>query len=61
MADNVEQVNAMVQEDRQITVTDIADKLNFSSGSVYSIIHEGVGYHKTCVRWVPKPLTDEHK
>jgi hypothetical protein len=59
--DNVEQVNALVQEDRQITVTHTADELEISCGSAYSIVHEDLGYHKICASWVPKQLTDEQK
>jgi hypothetical protein len=55
--DNVEQVNGLVREERWITVTDIANKLEISCGSAYSIIHED----KICGRWVPKQLTDEHR
>jgi len=45
IADSVEWINALVQEDRQITVTDTADKLGISCGSVYSIISKDFGYH----------------
>jgi len=54
MAENVEQVNALVQKDRWITVTDTANKLNNSYGSAYFIIHEDLGYFKICVKWVTK-------
>jgi hypothetical protein len=53
MAGNVV-VNALVEEDRQIIITDIAGKLVMSCGSAYSIIHEDLKYHKICARWVPK-------
>jgi len=58
---NVERVNALIQEDRQINVFDIADRLDVSCGSAYSIIHEDSGYHRICSRWIPKQLTDENK
>jgi hypothetical protein len=61
MVDSFEQVIALVQEDRWIIVTDIANKLHISCGSSYSIIHRDLGYHKICARWVSKQLTDEHK
>jgi hypothetical protein len=61
MTDNVEQVNALVQEDKQITVTDIVNKLDISCRSAYSIIYKDLGYYKICARWVPKRLTDGHK
>jgi hypothetical protein len=61
MADNVEQVYAVVQGDRQITDTDTVDNLDINCESAYSIIHEHLRYHKICARWVPKQLTDEHR
>jgi hypothetical protein len=50
-ADNFERDNALVQEDRLITATDIAEKLDISCGYENSIILEGL----------PKQLTDEHQ
>jgi len=58
---SVKWINALVQEGRQITATDIADNFAISCGSGYSIIHEELGYHKICARWVTKQLTYEHK
>jgi hypothetical protein len=46
MLDVVEQINTLVQEERQIIVTDIADKLYISCGSSHSIIHKDLMYHK---------------
>jgi hypothetical protein len=60
-ADNVERVNALVQENRRTTVTDIGDKLDISCESTYSIIHKDLEFHKICAVWVPKQLKDEHK
>jgi hypothetical protein len=59
--DNVEQVDALVQEERRINVSDTADKLDSSCEFVYSIIHKDFGNHKICARWVPKQFTDEHR
>jgi hypothetical protein len=56
----VERINALVQGDRQFNVTDIADELDISCGSAYSISHVDLGYHKICARCVPKQLMDEH-
>jgi hypothetical protein len=56
--DNVELINGLVQEDRLITVTDTANKLDISCGSANSIIHKDLGYHNICARWVTKQLTD---
>jgi len=43
MVNSVEQVNALVQVDRWITVTDIADMLDINCGFTYSIIHKDLG------------------
>jgi hypothetical protein len=61
MADNDEQVDALVQEDTWNTVTDTVNKLDISCGSACSIINKDLRYHKIHARWVPKQLTDEHK
>jgi hypothetical protein len=46
MEDSVELVNGLVQEDRRITVTDIANKLDINCGFAHSIIPEDIGYRK---------------
>jgi excinuclease UvrABC helicase subunit UvrB len=43
-ADNVERVNTLVQEDRRITVTDIANKLDIRYGSTYFTIRSKIYY-----------------
>jgi hypothetical protein len=44
---SVEQVNTQVQGNIQL---DIADKLDITWGSTYSIIHEDLGYYKIYAR-----------
>jgi len=53
-AASVKRVNAPAQEDRQIIITYVVDKLDHSCGSAYSIVHEDVGYRRICVRWGAK-------
>jgi len=60
-ANNVERVNALVQEDRRINVTHTADKLDISCGAAHSIIHEDPEYHKICRSRLPQQLNDKHK
>jgi hypothetical protein len=48
MTDNVERDNALIQEDKWITVTDRA-KLDISCLSGYSIVHKDLVSHKICV------------
>lgn len=39
----------------------MAHHLQISHGSAYEIIQNRLGFHKVCVRWVPKQLTVLHK
>jgi len=48
MMDNVEWVNALVQEDGWTTVTNIAGKLDSRCGFAYSIIHKDLRYQNSC-------------
>ena len=35
--------------------------MDVSYGSAQAIVHDDLGYHKVCARWVPKQLTSQHK
>jgi len=50
MADSVEVVNVVVQQD---------NKLFISCASAYTVIHDDPDYYRICARWLPKQLTDE--
>jgi hypothetical protein len=60
-AEKVEQVNALVQENRWINGTDIADKFDICCGSTYSIMCEDLGYYKICAKRVAEQLTVSRK
>ncbi|PNF22874.1 hypothetical protein B7P43_G14964, partial [Cryptotermes secundus] len=55
--DNIERARDMVLLDRQVTIDEVANRLQISHGSAYEIIHNRLGFHKVCARWVPKQLT----
>jgi len=62
VAGSVEQCNALVQEERQIAVADIAEKLDISCEATYFITHRDLRYyHNIYARWVSEKLTVEHK
>ncbi len=60
-AANVKRVNELILEDRRVRIQDIASKLNMCYGTVSTIIHEELNFHKVCARWVPRLLSDDHK
>jgi len=51
----------MVLANREVVIDDVACSLQISHGSAYQMIHDEVGFHKLCARWVPRELTAEHK
>ena len=53
--DNIERACDMVLLD------EVAHVLQISHGSAYKLMHNKLGFHKVCARWVPKQLTEVHK
>ncbi|XP_045132250.1 histone-lysine N-methyltransferase SETMAR-like [Portunus trituberculatus] len=46
---------------RRVIIDEVACSLQISHGSAFQIIHDELGFHKVCARWVPRELTAEHK
>lgn len=58
---NVDAVHLLVEEDRRITLDEIAMTLDISHGSVEEILHDHLHLSKLSARWVPKALREDHK
>jgi hypothetical protein len=56
-----ERVCVMILDNQRVTIDEVVYHLLISQGSVHEIIHNRLGFHKVCARWVPKQLTEEHK
>ena len=56
--ENRDCVDALIRENRRITVCELSGILNIS---VKTIIKQHLQYSKVCARWIPRFLTDEHK
>jgi hypothetical protein len=56
-----EQARATILDNRRKTIRDIATRLGISQGSAPTTIHDILGYHKVCARWVPTILAEGHK
>jgi len=54
-------VEAIMKENRRVTVHEIAAHLDMSHGSAHHIIHDVLQFHKVSARWVPRQLTAELK
>lgn len=59
--ENIQKVDDLIRQDRRLKIRYIATELDISKSRVYEIVHNSLGYHKVCARWVPKQLTDDHK
>ena len=52
-------VEAIVKDNRLVTVHEIAAHLDMSDGSAHHTVHDVLQFHKVSVRWVPHQLTAE--
>ena len=59
--ENTDRVDALIRENRRLTVRELSGILNISDGSVKTIIKQHLQYLKVCAQWKPRLLTDEHK
>ena len=57
---SIDQADALIKENRRITIDELAESLGVSSGSAVKIM-DTLGYSKVCARWVPRQLTKAHK
>jgi len=55
------QVEAIVKENRRVTMNEIATHLDMSHGSAHYIVHDVLHFHKVPAKWVPRQLTAELK
>ena len=59
--EKINEVQALIQQDRRITVDQMATELDISHGTAWHIVNENLGMKKLCSRWVPHVLTEEQK
>jgi len=52
-------IEAIVKENRRVTVNEIAAHLDMSHGSAHHIVHGVLQFHKMSASWVPRQLTGE--
>ncbi|XP_052822777.1 uncharacterized protein LOC128247386 [Octopus bimaculoides] len=59
--EKIQQARETIMVNRRIIIDEVARSLQIRHGSAYQIIHDELGFHKVCARWVPRELTVEHK
>jgi [histone H3]-lysine36 N-dimethyltransferase SETMAR len=59
--ENVARVEELVNNDRRVTVEEVAEGAGISVGSAHHILHDCLGMRKVCAKWVPKLLLPDQK
>ena len=59
--DGINQVRTLVLQDRRITIRELSDEVNISTGSIHSILHDDLGLRRLVAKFVPRLLTVEQK
>jgi histone-lysine N-methyltransferase SETMAR len=55
----IDQVRALVMQDRRVTVRELAEEVGIRTGSVHSILTDDLAMWRVSVKFVPKLLTME--
>ena len=61
MLATLQQAEDFIQADKRVTIDAVATTIGCSHGQSYNVMHEQLGFHKVCSRWVPYQLTPQHK
>ena len=57
---NIDQADALIKENRCITINELTESLGVSAGSAVKIMNT-LGYSKVCAKWVPRQLRETRK
>jgi hypothetical protein len=60
-SEKLEEARAMAAQNRRVSTVEIAQQLNVSQGSPYSVVHDRLWLLKVCARLVLRQLTKEQK
>jgi len=58
---NIDRADALIRENRRITIKELAAMLSISVGSVEDIVKYHLHYRMVNARWLPRTLTDANK
>jgi histone-lysine N-methyltransferase SETMAR len=61
IAENVKEINAIINHDPHVTIRELVNEVGISFGSIYTIVTVHLQLTSLCSRWVPHSLTDEQK
>ena len=53
---DIDQADALIKENRLITINELAESVGVSAGSTVKVM-DTLGYSKVCASWAPRQLT----
>ena len=59
--ENTKKLQELILTDRKLKLSEIAEELKISDGSVFTILHEHLSMRKQCSKWVQRLLTVDQK
>ena len=54
-------IQEIVEQDRCVSIRQIASGIDIASSTVHSILHNNLYLRSLCAKWIPKELSDEQK
>lgn len=59
LAENIQLVSDVMDEDRRVSIRSLCERLNLSYGTVQRIVTDDLHMKRLCARWVPRLLKEE--
>ncbi|KAI6647794.1 Transposase [Oopsacas minuta] len=60
-SENIALIESMVMEDKCITVNQLGQSMEISSGAIHTILTTELGYRSICGKWVPHKLSENQR
>ncbi|KAI6651086.1 Histone-lysine N-methyltransferase SETMAR [Oopsacas minuta] len=60
-SENIALIESMVMEDKCITVNQLKQSMEISSGAIHTILTTELGYRSICGKWVPHKLSENQR
>lgn len=57
----VTSIRETLDNDRRVTIHELADAYDVSYGTVWTVIHDHLNMRRVCARWVPRLLKEEER
>ena len=59
--EKIAKIEDLITDDPHITIRELSNEVDISKDRVGIILHDNLGLHKICAKWVPHTLSDDNK